>query len=121
MVLKIVGYDDHTDSLLVAFASDQNLKTVDEYPAFAFQPQHMVQDDKNIPEVLKSIAIRGIDIAQNQFIQETFVVDQTKKEMYTNLIGTTYNYSAQELNSCIEAQQEQIASTQPISEGTQTL
>ncbi len=95
--LKIKGYDEITHSLLVSFASDENLKPIDEYAALAYQPSTMFPDVNDPQEALKKIAVSGIHIANNQKIQENLVNNPATIQAYKDMVGQTFEYNVADI------------------------
>lgn len=105
--MKIVGYEEASNSLLVAFASDETLHSDPaQYPAYAYQPVNMWPGVTDVEEIKKRIAHAGIYLAQQQADQETFVADQARIDALKNLVGSTFEYDMSELT--IPQQQQEV-------------
>lgn len=98
--IKIVGYEEASHSLLVAFASDKTkYSDPEEYTAYAYQPINMWPGVTDVEEIKKRIAQAGIYLAQQQAEQEAFVADQARVDALRNLVGSTFEYPLSELVS----------------------
>ena len=96
--MKITGFDENSNSIMVAFASDETAKTApEEYPSYAFQPYAMFPDAKNIDEIVKKIAYSGIYTAQAQARDETVNSDPAKVGELRNLVGQSFEFSVADL------------------------
>ena len=96
--MKIRGFEEQTNSLLVSFASDTTKSSDPEsYPQHAFQPMKMWPDVTDPTEILKRIAISGVYNAEQQTIEEKFVADQTKVDAYKAMVGKNEEYLVSDL------------------------
>lgn len=96
--MKITGYDEDSNSLLVAFASDITLSSNPEsYPSLAYQPLTMWPDITDIDTLKKNIAVAGIWQAEQQAKKEAFIADPIKIAEYNALVGQEIEYSISEL------------------------
>lgn len=96
--MKIVGYDEGSQSLLVSFASDVTASTdPGSYPAFAFQPNTMWPDIRDIEEIKKRIAVAGVYQAQVQQQKEVFLADTDRVDAIKSLVGQEYTYPVADL------------------------
>jgi hypothetical protein len=96
--MKVVGFDEHTYSLLCSFASDKT-KSHDpaDYPAYAYQPMNMWPDISD-PEIIKEkIALAGVGITENQVREEQFKADPVKVEQYKAMVGSVVEYPVNQL------------------------
>jgi hypothetical protein len=91
--MKIVGYEEESGSLLVAFASDETQHDDPaQYPAYAFQPVSMWHDVTDPEEIKKRIAVAGVWHAQNQAQKENFVADPVRVQQFKDMVGQTFEY-----------------------------
>ena len=91
--MKIVGYDEVSHSLLVAFASDTTRHSDPaRYTTYAYQPINMWPGVTDVEEIKKRIAQAGIYLAQQQAEQEAFIADQARVDALRNLVGGTFEY-----------------------------
>lgn len=101
---KIRGFDEHSGSLLISFASDTTVNGDPEhYETFAFQPLTMWPDVSDKNELLKKIAESGLYHAASQERKEKFTADNSRVNSLKSLVGTTHVYNVSDL---IQAQQE---------------
>jgi hypothetical protein len=96
--MKITGFDETSNSLLVSFASDTT-KSQDpsQYQSVAFQPFTMwpsVTDPTQIPQL---IATAGMWQAQQQQIQESFVANPANIAAYQAMVGQTMSFPVSSL------------------------
>ena len=96
--MKITGYDETTNSLLVSFASDKTKsQNPEDYPSFAFQPSTMWPDVKDPTDIPKLIAVSGMWQTQSQENKETYLNDPAIAEAYKSLVGQTMCYNVSDL------------------------
>jgi hypothetical protein len=96
--MKITGYDEESNSLLVAFASD-NTASQDPtaYPSYAYQPLTMWPDVTDINILKKNIAVAGMWQAEQQAKKEAFIANPAKIAEYKALVGQEIEYSVSDL------------------------
>jgi hypothetical protein len=96
--VKINGYDEISNSLLVSFASDKT-KSQDpaDYPSLAYQPYVQFPDITDPNEVVKRIAVAGLYQTEQQAIKEAFIADSSKEAAYKTMIGQTLSFNASDL------------------------
>lgn len=96
--MKITGYDEDSNSLLVSFASDDTAsQDPSTYPSYAYQPLTMWPDVNNIENLKKSIAVAGMWQAEQQAKKEAFIADPNKIAAYKALVGTETTYLISDL------------------------
>lgn len=96
--MKIQGFDEQSNSLLVSFASDTTQsQNPDDYPAYAYQPVDMWPDITDPLEIKKRIAISGVYHAEQQERHEKFVADTSKLQQYMSMIGQEDSYLLSDL------------------------
>ena len=93
--MKIHSYDEIGNSFLVSFSTDMSAKTVDEYQKYAFQTHRMGVTDPN--DVIKSMAMSGLRIAQQQDMEDTILADKTQIDKYKDLVGGTFTIDESEI------------------------
>lgn len=100
--IKINGYDEHSQSLLVSFASDTT-KNDDpsSYPSFAFQPHTMWPDIdiEDTEEIKRRIAIAGIHHAKMQEVEERFTDDARHVKILKGMVGNVEEFSVTDLTT----------------------
>ena len=95
VVVKIYGYEEATNSLIVAFNSEGSSVDIDTRPKLAYQPT-MFENDT--PEnILKQIAKSGVSIAEQQDKQDAFKVDEVAVNAYKGFVGQTLSYTVADL------------------------
>lgn len=98
LIMKIVGYDEASQSLEVAFASDQTAsQDPSTYPAFAYQPMTMWPDVADVQTIMRNLAVAGMWQAEQQAKKEAFVADPAKVAALAALVGQTIEYPVSEL------------------------
>lgn len=96
--MKIVGYDEDSQSLLVSFASDvTRSQDPEQYPALAFQPLAMWPDITDMVEIKKRLAIVGMHQVERQKSKENFLADPNKVEALKALVGQSFTYQVADL------------------------
>lgn len=96
--MKIQGFDEQTNSLLVSFASDTTQsQNPDDYPAYAYQPVNMWPDIADPLEIKKRIAISGIYHAEQQERHENFAANLAAQQEYKDMVGQETSYSVDDL------------------------
>jgi hypothetical protein len=83
--MKILKYEEETNSLIVVFASENSQKSIDEYPVAAFQPTMF--DSQDPEKVIEHIARAGIFVAQKQDKDEQFKNNPDLAKKYQEYIG----------------------------------
>lgn len=98
--LKIKGYDEDTNSLIVSFASDETQsQNPDDYQSYAYQPMTMWPDIDDVNEITKRIAQAGIYLAEQQSIKEKFKANPSKIAQYKALIGNEVEFNVADITS----------------------
>jgi hypothetical protein len=93
LYMKVNGFDEQSNSLLVSFASDTtNSQNPEDYPSYAFQPLNMWPDVSDPVEIKKRIAVAGIYHAEQQEREEKFVADPAKVAEYQAMVGQEHSY-----------------------------
>jgi hypothetical protein len=96
--MKIVGYDEDSQSLLVSFASDvTRSQDPEQYPALAFQPITMWPDVTDMVEIKKRIAIAGMHHVERQKSKENFLSDPNRVAALKSLVGQSFTYPVADL------------------------
>lgn len=98
--IKINGYDEDSNSVLVSFASDETQsQDPTDYQSYAYQPMTMWPDISDLNEIKKRIAQAGIYLADQQRIKEQFKADPVKIEAYKNMVGQVIEYNVSDLTT----------------------
>jgi hypothetical protein len=104
LYMKVNGFDEQSNSLLVSFASDTtNSQNPEDYPSYAFQPLNMWPDVSDPVEIKKRIAVAGIYHAEQQEREEKFVADPAKVQEYKNMVGSENSYPASSLQPVFDS------------------
>jgi hypothetical protein len=93
--MKILKYEEETNSLIVVFASENSQKSIDEYPVAAFQPTMF--DTQDPKKVIENIARAGIFVAQKQDKDEQFKNNPDLAKKYQEYIGKELVFDADTL------------------------
>jgi len=98
LFMKIKGYEEASNSLIVSFASDETQsQDPSDYTEYAYQPMIMWPDITDPTEIQKRIAQSGIVLVGQQKIKEAFVLNPAQLDTYKNMVGQTIEYSMSEL------------------------
>jgi hypothetical protein len=96
--MKILSFDEDSNSLIVCFASDTTLhQDPEQYRAYAFQPLNMWPDISEPDEIKKRLAVTGVYHAEQQEREEKFVSDPLKIQQYKDMVGSLVSYPLDEL------------------------
>jgi len=100
LYMKIAGYDEQSNSLLVSFASDTTKsQNPEDYEAFAYQPLSLWPDLTDVSELPKLIAQAGMYQVSIKEKEEQ-IPDRTKiNEDCKKLVGSAFTYDTIELLS----------------------
>lgn len=98
LYMKIQGFDEQSNSLLVSFASDATQsQNPDDYPVYAYQPVNMWPDITDPSEIKKRIALSGIHHAEQQERQEKLNANLSVMQEYRDMVGQSDFYSVDDL------------------------
>lgn len=95
ITVKVYEFDESSNSLIVAFKSNNSSKNIDEYPKMAYQPTMFEETDPE--EVFKKIAASGVSIAEMQDKQETLSANNVALTVYKEKVGQTYEFLVSEI------------------------
>lgn len=96
--MKIVGFDEPSNSLLVSFASDETKsQNPDDYAPVAFQPATMWPDVVDAQEIKKRIAVAGMYNTSVQATMEKFSDDTARIDALKALVGQSETYAVEDL------------------------
>jgi hypothetical protein len=96
--MKVLSYEDETDSLIVSFASSDNLsQNPEDYQGYAYQPANMWPDVTDVEEIKERIAQSGLYVAEQQKRREVLQADPVKKLALRSLVGNTFEYTFDDL------------------------
>ena len=107
--MKIVGFDDASNSLLVSFASDETKsQNPEDYAPLAFQPTTMWPDVEDITELKRCIAVAGIYNASVQATMEKLSDDTSKISSFKSLVGQTSSFVISDLQKPFDGSNDTI-------------
>jgi len=96
--MKIVGFEEESKALIVAFASDETLSDDPEtYTKMAYQPIDMWPGEINPEQLKKNMAITGVAHAARQAQKEKTVVSEELLSKMKSWVGQTFTYDSDEL------------------------
>lgn len=105
LYMKIQGFDEQSNSLLVSFASDATQsQNPDDYPAYAYQPVNMWPDITDPAEIKRRIAMSGIYHAEQQERHEAFNANLAAQQQYRDMVGQETSYPLSDLTQQEESQ-----------------
>ena len=93
--MKVVNYDPASSSLIVSFASEKAKKSINDYPACAYQPTMF--DTQDPEKVIEHIARAGIFVTQQQDKEEAFKENNQINEIYKSYIGKEFEFDVDTL------------------------
>jgi hypothetical protein len=94
--MKIVDYDVNSNSIIVAFASENAKKPIESYPQCAYQPT-MFNDPGNPEKIFEEIARAGIHVSQQQDKEDNFKAEQVLENKYKQYIGKILEFDTDTL------------------------
>ena len=97
--VKVAGYDEASQSLLVSFASDKT-KSQDpaDYPAYAIQATGW-GSSADVEQIKLSIAKIGVGIVQAQEAKEAAEADPTRNAAVMSLVGEQFNCEMEDVHA----------------------
>lgn len=96
--MKVVGFEEESKSLIVAFASDETLSSnPEDYTSFAYQPIDMWPGENNAEQLKKNIAITGISHTTQQALREQNPASEELLDELKSWVGQTFTFNANEL------------------------
>ena len=90
-----MNYEESSGSLIVAFASEKAQKSIDDYPACAYQPTMF--DTQDPAKVIENIARAGIFVTQQQDKEEAFRSNVELANQYKEYIGKEFTFDVDTL------------------------
>jgi hypothetical protein len=98
--MKIVGFDEASNSLLVSFASDETAsQNPEDYSPVAFQPATMWPDITDLGEIKKRIAVAGMYTASTRANFEKLHSDLGRISALKGLVGQTASFAISDLET----------------------
>ena len=97
--MKVLSYEDATDSLIVSFASSDNVsQNPEDYQGFAYQPANMWPDAQSVEEIKKRIAVSGLYVVEQQKRREDLQNNPSRKLELKALVGEVFTYTTSALD-----------------------
>jgi hypothetical protein len=91
ITMKIYDFDEVSNSIIVAFKSNQSTKSIDDQPRMAFQPTMF--EDTDPEKVIKRIAHSGVSIAEMQDKQDALKENFVAVDLYKNKVGQSLTFT----------------------------
>jgi hypothetical protein len=102
--MKIVGFDEPSNSLLVSFASDEtNSQNPEDYAPLAFQPATMWPGVDDVADITKRIAVAGMYNVSVQATMEKLSADTARINALKSLVGQTSSFAVSDLQMPLDA------------------
>lgn len=95
--IKIVGYDEETDSILVKACSDKSEKSIDEYEPLAYQPISF--EELHPAKILEWVAKASIYTVYEQNKYEKWAKAEDTRAMLKTFIGKEFEYDIEYLDN----------------------
>lgn len=96
--MKVVGYEEESKSLIIAFASDETLSSnPDDYARIAYQPTTMWPGELNAEQLKKNIALTGVSHASQQALREKSPVPEELIVEMKAWVGKTFTFNKDDL------------------------
>lgn len=94
--VKVVGYEEDSNSVLVSFASDETQsQNPEDYSPVAVQ----VSATDDIEKIKRDLALVGIQVVREQVNKERIVTDSRKVNEIKALVGQAFSYEELELDT----------------------
>ena len=96
--MKVVGYEEESKSLIIAFASDETLSSnPDDYARMAYQPTAMWPGEINAEQLKKNIALTGLSHVSQQAMREKAPVPEELIAAMKSWVGQTFTFRPDDL------------------------
>ena len=107
--MKIVGFDETSNSLLVSFASDETKsQNPEDYAPLAFQPATMWPGVNDVTEIKKRIAVAGMYNVSVQATMEKLSADTARIDAFKSLVGQTSSFAVSDLEKPLDTSTDSI-------------
>lgn len=94
--MKIVGYDEASNAVLVSYASNETQsQDPADYPPVAIQ----VNAADDIGKIKRDIAAMGIQIVRSQINQEQMASNESKVNEIKDLVGQEFSFAESDLDA----------------------
>lgn len=90
VTMKIYAFEESSNSLIVAFKSDQSTKSIDDQPRMAFQPTMFEETDPE--QVITKLLQAGVSIAEMQDKQDALKQNVVAVDAYKAKVGQEVTY-----------------------------
>jgi hypothetical protein len=98
--VKVVGYEEASNSVLVSFASDETQsQNPEDYSPVAVQ----VSATDDIEKIKRDLALVGIQVVREQVNKERIVTDIRKVDEIKALVGQEFSFDELELDTSTSA------------------
>jgi len=102
--MKIVGFDELSNSLLVSFASDETKsQNPEDYAPLAFQPATMWPGVENTADITKRIAVAGMYNVSVQATMEKLSADTARIDALKSLVGQASSFAVSDLEAPLDS------------------
>ena len=91
VTMKIYEFEEISNSIIVAFKSDESTKSIDDQPRMAFQPTMF--EDTDPDRVIKRIAHAGVSIAEAQDKQDALTQNLAAVDSYKGKVGQSLTFT----------------------------
>ena len=91
VTMKIYEFDEVSNSLIVAFKSNQSVKSIDDQPRMAFHPTMF--EDTDPDKIIKRMAHAGVSIAEMQDKKDAFSGDSAAVDVYKSKVGQSLTFT----------------------------
>jgi hypothetical protein len=91
VTMKVYEFDEASNSIIVAFKSDQSTKSIDDQPRMAFQPTMF--EDTDPERVIKRIAHSGLSVAETQDKQDALKENLVAVNAYKSKVGQSLTFT----------------------------
>lgn len=96
--MKIVDFDEDSQSLIACFSSDVTASSnPEDYVKLAYQPQTMFPGAVTDEEIRKELAKCGIHVAKESETKEQLALNTSRIDQFKGLVGTEQEFNVADL------------------------
>lgn len=96
--VKIVDFDENSQSLIACFSSDETASNnPEDYMKLAYQPATMFPSANTDEEIRKELAKMGMSVAADSKVQEELKLNTARVAQYKSLVGTEQEFNVSDL------------------------
>ena len=96
--MKVVGFEEANNSLIVAFASNETASdNPEDYTSFAYQPIDMWPGVSSAEQLKKNIALTGISHTSQQALREQNPASEELVNELKSWVGQTFTFTENDL------------------------